>query len=334
MSDKWQVCLTGISKSKRLGRRFLLLAVVSLMIALPAARPACATNLTITPIFDTSITSLPNAAAVEGVVNSAVQFYEKTFSNPVDIPIAFVNNPGVGLGESISLAADIPYQDYVLAMQFESTDAAALANLPNTPNNPLTGTPGLDVNANDLAALGFLVPPQDLGGIVVLNTGLTDVSGGPFSLLSTTEHEIDEVLGTGSALGSILPDPLPEDLYRYQCGSNGIRSYTLDPNAQACFSVNGRTDLAQFNQNPLGDFGDWQSSPLPPGVQPQVQDAFATPFVSPSLTPNSPAVVALEAMGYNPVPEPGSMLFLGTGLLALALVAWREAGLRRRRRAV
>lgn len=328
MSGKWQVRMTRVSKSGRFG--FLLLAAGFLTFALAAARPACATSLTITPIYDTSITSLPNAAAVEGVVNSAIQFYEKTFSNPVDIPIAFVNDPHVGLGESISLAADIPYQDYVLGMQLESTDAAALANLPNTLNNPVTGTPGLAVNANDLAALGFLVPPQDLGGIVVLNTGLTDVSGGPFSLFSTTEHEIDEVLGTGSALGSNLPDPLPEDLYRYQCGSNGIRSYTLDPNAPTCFSIDGRTNLAQFNQNPIGDFGDWQSSPLPPGVQPQVQDAFATPFVSPSLTPHSPAVAALAAMGYNQVPEPGSGLFLGTGLLGLAILAWREARVRRR----
>ncbi|HEX5484049.1 MAG TPA: NF038122 family metalloprotease [Terriglobia bacterium] len=262
MSGKWQVSLTRVSKSGRFG--LLLLAAGFLIIALAAARPACATSLTITPIFDSSITRLPNAAAVEGAVNSAVQFYEKTFSNPVDIPIAFVNDPHVGLGESISLAADIPYQDYVLAMQLESTDAAALANLPNTPNNPVTGTPGLDVNTNELAALGFLVPPQDLGGIVVLNTGLTDISGGPFSLLSTAEHEIDEVLGIGSALGRNLPDPLAEDLYRYQCGSNGIRSYMLDPNAQACFSINGRTDLAQFNQNPIGDYGTGKAAPCRP----------------------------------------------------------------------
>jgi len=86
--------------------------------------------------------------------------------------------------------------------------------------------------------------------------------------------------------------------------------------------------LAQFdNQNDGGDFGDWQSNPLPPGVGPKVQDAFATPGAAPSL---GVELTALDVIGYDfnaPVatPEPGTLALLGTGLLALTI-------LRRRRR--
>jgi hypothetical protein len=75
-------------------------------------------------------------------------------------------------------------------------------------------------------------------------------------LLSTVEHEIDEVLGLGSDLGQADPffnDPTPEDLFRYD--SAGNRSYTTNPGALAFFSISGLPSLAQFdNQN---DGGDW-----------------------------------------------------------------------------
>jgi hypothetical protein len=128
----------------------------------------------------------------------------------------------------------------------------------------------------------------------------------------TTEHEIDEVLGLGSALPSIPSgNPFPEDLFRYD--STGARSFTTTATAQAFFSINGTTDLAQFdNQNDGGDFGDWQSNPLPAGVQPKVQDAFATVGATPAL---GVELRALDGIGYDSIPEPGA-----GGLLVAALV--------------
>jgi hypothetical protein len=129
-----------------------------------------------------------------------------------------------------------------------------------------------------------------------------------------TEHEIDEVLGLGSALPTPPSgNPFPEDLFRYD--SSGARSFTTTSTAKAFFSINGTTDLAQFdNQNDGGDFGDWQSNPLPPGVQPKVQDAFASPGSTPAL---GVELRALDVIGYNSIPEPGTGVLLAAALVVL-----------------
>src|SRR5262249_52899593 len=104
----------------------------------------------------------------------------------------------------------------------------------------------------------------------------------------------------------------PEDLFRYN--SSGGRSFTTSSSATAFFSINGTTLLAQFdNQNDGGDFGDWQSNPLPPGVNPQVQDAFATPGATPSL---GVELTALDVIGYDPVPAPS----IGHGFSAVLAI--------------
>src|SRR5258708_15712569 len=102
--------------------------------------------------------------------------------------------------------------------------------------------------------------------------------------MPVVEHEMDEVLGLGSFLGTGLrtTDPLREDLFRFD--QLGNRTFTTSSGSLAFFSITGKTDLAQFdNQNDGGDFGDWQSNPRPAGVQPKVQDAFATPGGNPQL---------------------------------------------------
>src|SRR5262249_60696589 len=120
-----------------------------------------------------------------------------------------------------------------------------------------------------------------------LNTRITDGgspgTSGASSLRATAQHEIDEVLGLGSSLAGVpYGAPFTEDLFRYD--QNGNRSFTTNTSAKAFFSINGTTQLAQFdNQGDGGDWGDWQSNPLPSGVQPKVQDAFATPGAHPTL---------------------------------------------------
>ncbi len=118
-----------------------------------------------------------------------------------------------------------------------------------------------------------------------LTTGPTPA--GKYSLTAVVEHEIDEVLGSGSALnglsnGAAVPTgPVwPEDLFRFDHFGN--RSFTTSGTDSSYFSLDGTTLLARFNQTQGGDFSDWWS----PGGVPhpaQVQDAFQTSGADPAM---------------------------------------------------
>jgi hypothetical protein len=324
--------------SIRLSRRSLgLLSGTALCALLAAGQPAYA--LVITPTFASNITSDPNAAAIEGVINSAISTYQADFTDPINVAITF--QEGGGLGGSSTFFFNVSYATYHASLVADGTtanDTTALTRLAvdgSGANNPVTNNSTINVKSANLRAVGLTSPGVGPGtgnpdGTITLNTSLT-FPGSPgtsstYSLLVVTEHEIDEVLGLGSALPSIpFSDPFPEDLFRFD--STGIRSFTTSSAAQAFFSINGTTDLAQFhNVNDGADFGDWQSNPLPPGVSPKVQDAFASAFATPSL---GVELTALDVIGYNfaaqvAVPEPGTLALLGSSLLGFAALRRRR----------
>jgi hypothetical protein len=147
---------------------------------------------------------------------------------------------------------------------------------------------------------------------VTLNTSICnltrpDTNPNNFDLLQVVLHEMDEVLGGGSALDGLAqnaPPPAtiaPLDLYRY--AAPAVRSFsTHAPTgaaSQAYFSIDGGiTDLVNFNQKATGDFGDWYSYPYgastPPG--PEIQDAFATPGAMPNL---GMELTRLDVLGFT-----------------------------------
>jgi hypothetical protein len=295
--------------------------------------------ITIVPTFDSTITSDPNAAAIEGTINSAVQYYNTHFTThfaPLTVNITF-EEMTTGLGASSTVFFNGPYAQFItqlhLASSGDATDTTALAHLPIQPTNPVTGDANINVKSANLRALGIATPGVTTDGFIGLNTHITDVgspgTSGVYSLFATTEHEIDEVLGMGSALPSVrFGDPFPTDLFRYD--NTGARTFTTNSSTQAFFSLDGTTHIAQFdNQNDGGDFGDWQSNPLPAGAPVRVQDAFATPFSHPTLANDGGAeIVNLDAIGYNlespaTTPEPASVVLLGLGLLLGGLGARR-----------
>jgi hypothetical protein len=272
------------------------------------------------------------------VIASAISIYEADFSNPIDVSIDF-KEMTTGLGESSTTLYTIPYSTFYTAYQMnaiKNNNVTALAALgtsvPNQANNPMTGDGDIDIKTADIRALGIPCPGCNpsggFDGTIGLNTSITFPpnanNGSTYSLMATVEHEMDEVLGLGSSVGTMLTEPQPEDLFRYD--SHGNRSaFTTSNNALAFFSITGATDLAQFdNQSDGGDTGDWQSNPRPNGVPPKVQDAFATPGASPQL---GVELIALEAVGYDAIatPEPSTVSLFIVALPVFGLFTRRGA---------
>jgi len=315
--------------------------LVSCVLILAAAAVPAFANLIIIPTFASSIASDPNAAAIEGTINSAIGIYEADIATPITVNITYQESGGLG-GSAFALFT-VPYVGFYAALKASATsanDAIALARLAEDGtgvDNPVTGTDTVLIKPANALALGFGFgpggPPAS-DGTISLNTSITTPgspgSTGAYNLLPVVEHETDEILGLGSTLGLGLnspfnDDPSPEDFFRFD--ASGHRSFTSSGVGQAFFSLNGTTDLDQFdNQNDGGDFGDWQSNPLPP--VPQVQDAFATPGSDPSL---GVELTALDAIGYTltaqgATPEPAYWVATALVLLALLLIRRRLTG--------
>jgi hypothetical protein len=315
-----------------------------------------ASLITIHPTFAASITRDPNAAAIESTINSAINYYDTTFTtgfSPLTVNITFQETT-TGLGGSSTSVATVSYSSFITqlhaASSGDATDTTALAGLPITAVNPVDGSGNILLTTANCRALGIVLANgacvAATDSTISLNTSITSPPGasGPntYGLLGVTEHEIDEALGLGSSANSSIiavTAPRPEDLFRYS--STGARVYNTSAGFDdAWFSLDGKVLLVQFNNNanpnvPPGDYGDWWShngGGNPPGGVPpaRVQDAYAFPGTNPTLANefNSPEVIALDAIGYNlaplPTPEPTTMLLTGSGLLAAALLAKRR----------
>jgi hypothetical protein len=311
-----------------LRRRRFATAFLSAALWVGISAPAHA-GLIITPTFDSTITSDPNAAAIKGVINQAIGVYETHFADPINVSIDFAEMTS-GLGQSSYTVFKISYQQFITKLTADkktSDDATALAHLPDGANNPVNGTTSINVKPANGRAIGISLG-SGFDGTVKLNTHITDIgspgTSGQYSLSAVAEHEIDEVLGLGSDAGStgFFSDPTPEDLFRYTLGPAGVRSYT-NTGDNAYFSIDGgTTDLVRFNQgnNAGGDYGDWWSNNGGgnPGTNPpaRVQDAFAVSNRHPVL---GVELRALDVIGYDFVPEPASVTLLILGLACLAL---------------
>jgi hypothetical protein len=111
------------------------------------------TGLIIHATFDGSITSNPNAAAIEAMINRAISIYESLFSDPITIEILFryattapagTPLPAGLLAGSLSVMYTIPWNtavDFLRADARTSNDNLAIASLP-----------GIAVSANIVAS--------------------------------------------------------------------------------------------------------------------------------------------------------------------------------------
>ena len=317
-------------------------------------------GLVITSIFDGSIKSDPNAPGIEATINAAISVFENKYSNPVSVTIEFQEGSALGESDTGFLYTE-NYHTFYTGLVAEDANPAAIAGLTardagNSWLNPATDSLNILVKPANLRALGLSGAPlcnvtgssgsltcgntsggpNAIDGIISLNTAITyppqSNNGSNYSLMATTEHEIGEILGMGSALpgtsassGTVsASNPMPDDLFRYSA-SGTLTSLAVNcasAPVAAYFSYSGTTDIAQFNNACNGgDFGDWQSTPIPSGVAAQVQDAFAYPGQAPLYGPSETA--AMTAIGWvDPpanAPEPETWFLL---LSSLAVFIW------------
>lgn len=325
-----------------------------LLATIATAIPAKA-NLIITPIFDSSITTQAGAAAIETTINAAIAVFESTYTNPITVTIDFeaINS---GLGQSqIGFDYLQNYHSFYNALVAKNANPAAIAGLTanggNSANNPVTGGSQIGVTSANSRALGLASSAplcnvtgaagslscsgvaggvNAIDGIIGVNTGITyppqPNDGSKYGLMAVLEHEIDEILGTGSSLngcngcGTVSSTtPSPEDLFRYTAaGARSSLSVNCGSPGTAFFSYSGATDLAQFNNACNGaDFGDWATGPTA-----QVQDAFGNPGPQPTYGANE--IAALSAIGFTvATPEPATSTLLLASLGVFALVRKR-----------
>jgi elongation factor P hydroxylase len=275
--------------------------------------------------FDSSITSNPNAAAIEAMINRAISIYESLFSDPITIQIYFryattapdgTPLPQGTLSRSELVAYTIPWSTFISALRADAktgNDQQANASLPGTALSasihPASAN-GRAVGLNTPPAMfanGTVGSGGPYDGIVTLNSSqpfqfTRPVSANYFDAQQGTEHEMDEVIGFGSRAS--LSHLRPQDLFSWS--SAGHRNITSS--GTRYFSINGGVaDIVNFNQDPSGDFGDWLSTACPQ-AHPYVQNAFACTGQYSDVTPTSPDGINLDVIGYDlesaPAPVP------------------------------
>jgi len=236
--------------------------------------------------------------------------------------------------------------------------STAIANL--SKGNGSSGTSDIAATSVLLRTLGFTAPPC-FSATGNYNCG---ASGHPFDAILTLasnrpldytrpipaspteydglgiiEHGLNEVLG-GGRLGSTLNDRIscstnpsnffcdkfgPLDLYRYSAPN--APSFTTSGSANSYFSVDGGvTNIVGFNQISSLDFGDFNGNNFGcPGADAFIQDAITCPNQQrENYTTASPEYSMLLSIGYDPVPEPGTLTLLGTSLLGIGALRRRQ----------
>ena len=287
------------------------------------------------------------------LIGNAVNFYQTTFSDAITVNIG-LQAVTDALGESQSYVYLDSYANYRAKLAADATsldDATAVASLPGSASGGIT--PGVTMKLATARAVGFnpgaggassgLFCSAIAGlpslvdaciGIGTSATSTTPFTTGKYYFLTVLEHEMDEVLGTGSDLtggGTIFTGQMAvEDLFRYNApGSREFAIHACDASYHGPAGYlsldGGTTNLANYNNcTNGGDYGDYTYLDSPA----QVQDAFGTTGGGLSLNSSSTEIRDLDALGYTravvATPEPASLVLLATGFLGIAGVAARR----------
>jgi hypothetical protein len=265
------------------------------------------TGLTINVIYDSTVNNAPSGFKTE--VGAAVQYLESQFKDPITITIDVgygeVGGSKLGrgvLGESSTFLNSYSYSDLVTAMKLDAksaSDTSAIASLLAT--DPTGGAGTYWVSTAEAKALGLAPNDTSVDGYVGFSkaSGIFDynnangVTSNEYDFYGVVLHEITEVMGRQTMDGNSFYNTTayePLDLFHYS--APGVQ--TFSGTTPGYFSINGGvTNLANFNTNSSGDFGDWA------GPSADAMNAFGTPGVVEPMTPAD--ITALDVLGWDTV---------------------------------
>ncbi len=266
------------------------------------------TGLVINVTYDASANNAPSGFKAD--VAAVVQWFEKTFTNPVtiniDVGYGEVNGQTVGTGE---LGQSLYYLNSYSYSQVKN--ALGGANLPTS--DPTNGGTYW-ISTAEAKAIG-LASGSSIDGYVGFGSAAnlfayTDSNGvpvGQYDFMGTVAHEISEVLGRYTLDGSSINGTKAYgalDLFHFS--APGV--HDLSGTTAGYFSVdNGTTNLGSFNTFSGGDFGDWAGS-----VGNDAFLAFAPSGAVLSVSAND--IAEMAALGW----KVASTTSTGTGVAAIS----------------
>jgi hypothetical protein len=268
-----------------------------------------ASALIIKPIFDSSITSLANAAAVEAAFTNVVNQFDASFSTPVTVKIGVswgkVGGSSLGTGNIAAsltpLTGPFAYSDIVYAFQADAAanpgDANMVSAAKNLPALSPAGSRNYELPYAEAQALGYLPASMNVtSGYVGFSSTVSwdfnaadGVTAGAYDFQGLAAHEISEALGRITGLHNTTPTYATMfDALRYSAAH--VSSFSFS--SAAYLSVDGGvTNLGQFNISGGGDRSDLNA------IKGDAQDAILSSGTAYGLS--SSDLIALDVLGWG-----------------------------------